>query len=149
MRFVLSLALCSTVFSAAPAVLAEDHPPLAPLAAPSAELPPPAPPRYRSEGMRAAGIVITSFAAASLLAGTAVVGVGIGLGSQPHSEQGSNAGSVLLFAIGPLLGVSSAVLASVGIPLWVIGAKPPRDQAVGLLPAVSVGPTGGTLRWSF
>jgi hypothetical protein len=130
---------------------AEGPPPLAPMASTPQELPPPPPPRHRNEGMRIAGIVLTSVAAAALATGATVVGVEFGTGGH-RDVDGSLEGPLVAGLVGVPIALGSAVLASVGIPLWVAGSRPPASTTAGATwtpPTVAVGPTGGALRWSF
>lgn len=80
---------------------------------------------YRSPGMRIAGIVLTSIASAILAAG--IVGGAATTGG--HGEAVN-----LVFFISGAAG--SVPIAAVGIPLWVVGARP-RETA----PAASLGQT--------
>lgn len=79
--------------------------------------------------MRIAGIVLTSIASAALVSGI------VCQATLPNS------GGVSLVISVPQIGLST-VIAAVGVPLWVVGAKPPE-----VAPAVSIGP--GSLRITF
>ena len=133
---------------------AEEPPPEQPKAGPVkvslqpqyvAPEPPPEPPepQYRHPGMRMAGIVLTSMGIVTLTAG----GVW-GLTALTGENGAGFLGGVLLMM--PL----STVIAAVGVPLWVVGAKPPLPQAATVvpswaLPSVAAGPRQVTLRWTF
>jgi hypothetical protein len=124
----------------------------APSPPPPASEPPPAPrpvaPVYRNGTMRTAGIVLTGIGVALAVAGGAALGWGLaqtgGLGL--NGIGGDLVGSFFLGG--------SAVIAAIGVPLWVIGAKPPQPEAAAAIPAwavpaVGAGPRSVTLRWSF
>lgn len=112
-----------------------------PLATPS-PLPPTAPdaPQRRSTGVMVAGIVLTSVASAALVGGvisTAAFG----------QRTDTGAWSTILVSL-PMIG-GSALLAAVGVPLWVLGASAPGPRSGKALPAVNVGAGSATLRWAF
>jgi hypothetical protein len=85
-------------------------------------LPVEVPSPYRNNAMRIAGIVLTSLASAMVLAGSIVTGLDL------HHGNG-----LATMAAGVPLFVTSTVPASIGIPLWVVGASPPKAApSVGL-----------------
>jgi hypothetical protein len=46
--------------------------------------------------------------------------------------------------------VSGGLLVAVGLPLGIVGAsRKPRENQASVVPQVSVGPTGGSARWTF
>jgi hypothetical protein len=123
----------------APAAHAE--PPLAP--APMLAPAPPAPiSRYRSETMRTTGIVLTSVAIATLVGG----------GAWGLTVLGSENGAGFLGGVMIMMPLS-AVIAAVGVPLWVVGAKPPESSAIRVpawaMPRVVAGPRQALVRWTF
>ncbi|APR78470.1 Hypothetical protein A7982_03817 [Minicystis rosea] len=79
-------------------------------------------PRYRDNGMRIAGIVLTSVASAMLIAGLTVMALDLSGG--PLSDPDFN---VLTVWVGAPLMLGSTVVAGVGVPLWVVGARPPAS----------------------
>ena len=78
--------------------------------------------------MRIAGIVLTSVASAMLVSGLLSKAI-----IPPN-------GTDLIISL-PQIGLST-IIAAIGVPLWVSGAKPPA-----VAPAVSIGP--GSLRITF
>lgn len=113
------------------------------LVAPSARAlePPPAPPPYQSPGMRLAGIVLTSVAAASIVAGSITLAATARASRDDVQAAGVTYGGLALGA-----GVLGAV---VGIPMWVVGSRPPPPTASRLVPTIAIGPGSGVLRWMF
>ena len=108
-------------------------------------------PRYRNNGLRIAGIVLTSVASALLASGLVLI---IADQVTPRTQCqdacgfGTAIGGIFLIPI-------SAGFAGAGIPMWVVGAQPPRQVAqVSAAPwpvpeIVPAGPRGGALRWTF
>jgi hypothetical protein len=142
------LAAAGAVLLTASAAAAQTAPPPAvPAPLLAQELPPPpAPPRYRSNSMRIAGIVLTSIGSAALVSGVAVIAADL-------SGGGEFAGIVSVYFGLPLVGLST-ILAGVGVSLWVVGARPPKPgpgvaAPASLVPTVSPGPRGVALRWAF
>jgi hypothetical protein len=84
------------------------------------------PPRYRNNAMRIAGIVLTSIASAM------VVGAAIGVGVDLATSRSQYAGLRGLIIGGAALG-GSGVFAGVGIPLWVVGARPPEPAGIAIV----------------
>lgn len=99
-------------------------------------------PKYRNNDMRVAGIVLTSLASATLLAGITVTAVDLAKPLSPYSDVSYKGMATVLVGL-PLM-AGSTVLAGIGIPLWKLGAAPPRA-----VPSVGVGPGSTTLRWTF
>jgi hypothetical protein len=130
---------------AAPSARADEPPrPVAPAPVPAP--PPPAAPRMvpASEGKMTTGIVLTVLGGTALLAATAV-GLYVVGGCKGNGD------CTMIYGI--IAGATAApgvVLAAVGIPLWVVGAKQvPAPPAASALPRVTVSPMGGALRWTF
>lgn len=94
----------------------------------------------RSKSMMVAGIVLTSLASGTLIAGaitTAAFASGGG-----YSFLGA-------WVVGvPIIG-GSTIFAGIGIPLWVVGASTPATRRADAIPSVSLGLGSATLRWSF
>ena len=100
-------------------------------------------PRYRNNGMRIAGIVLTSVASAMLVAG--LTAMAIDLSGGPLSDPDFK---VLTVWVGAPLMLGSTVVAGVGIPLWVVGARPPEGAPPPTsAPSVAIGPGGLSLRF--
>ena len=102
-------------------------------------------PEHRNNGMRIAGIVITSLSIAGALAGTGLV---IDAATCTADQCG-------LIAIPAIIGLPISLgLSAIGVPLWVVGTLPPKAPQSAAVPAwvpesVTVGPTSGSLRWTF
>lgn len=107
---------------------------------------------YRNDRMRVAGIVLTSLASVTLVTGVVLFATGGSAGD------GYNTGALVgLVALPP----ASVLFAAVGIPLWVVGALPPKGPTgvPSAAPTVSFGPLaprghqpppwGGSLGWTF
>jgi hypothetical protein len=147
-----ALLLGGALLLSAGAASAQTPAPLAPvpLQAPAPPPPPPsyasqpfAPPRHQSTGTMIAGIVLTSLGSALLVASVSLAACC----NQQDSDGVSLGGTV-----GVILGLSSILPAAVGIPLWVVGARAPPGpvpMSLQVVPAVSGGPGGLTLRWTF
>lgn len=103
--------------------------------------PPPAAQPYQSPSMRIAGIVLTSVAAASVVAGSLTMALTAHASSDAVQNPGVTYGGLAL-GTGVLLGV-------IGVPMWVVGSRPRAPSSSLLQPEIAVGPLGGTLRWSF
>ena len=106
-----------------------------------------APPRYRNPSMRVAGIVLTSIGSAALAAGLIVTTLDLTVWNHNCDEScGLVAGLIGL----PLVG-GSALFAGIGIPLWVVGSRPPAGQAAlpGWVPTPVPARNGAGLRWTF
>jgi hypothetical protein len=156
----LSVLVVAPLSLATGTAFAQGSPPLAPLANPS-EAPPPlaplanpseAPPLRlrRSEGMRTGGIVLTAVASAALAIGTPLFAVGVAGVNQSRLGDSTFIGSTTNVAVGLSMMLGSALLASVGVPLWVVGSRPrsaPVPRAAWTLPALLVSPSGMALRW--
>jgi hypothetical protein len=93
-------------------------------------------PVYQSNATRIVGIVVTSVASTTLVAGLVWVGIDYGRFIPPHADSGVVRGEYTLY-IGLPLALGSLALAGVGVPLWIIGAQPPTSA-----PPVAVGPGG-------
>jgi hypothetical protein len=101
------------------------------------------PPTHQNSGMMIAGIVLTSLGSAMLLATLAMVAC---------CNQQDSDGISIADTLGVIVGLSSILPAAVGIPLWVVGARSPPQSLlvpVQVVPAVSAGPGGVALRWTF
>jgi len=124
------LALAVSALLLAPAARAAD-PPAAP-----------ALPAYQSPGMRIAGIVLTSVAAAGIAAGAVTIALTARAGSEDVRLSGINYGG---------LGIGAGVLFGVtGVPLWVVGSRPPGPPSASLRrPEIAIGPAACSLRWTF
>ncbi|APR78471.1 Hypothetical protein A7982_03818 [Minicystis rosea] len=98
-------------------------------------------PKYRNNGMRVAGIVLTSFASALMAAGLITMAIDLGGGS------GEWRGLVTLVLGVPLMG-GSTIFAGIGIPLWMVGGRPPEGAAPPTSAAsLGIGPGGLALRF--
>lgn len=101
---------------------------------------------HRSPGMMYTGMAVTGLASATLVSGVAIT----------LYDSNFQKGYLAVLVGLPLIG-GSALLAGVGIPLWVVGARSPGGGSaadrelpgVGLVPAVSIGPASYAMRWSF
>lgn len=142
--FALALAFACTSALVAPSpARAEPAPAPAPVLIPA-----PAPllvPAFRpySARMKTAGIVLTIVASSMMATGLTLFAI-----DPPGHWRDSDGLLGFLIAV-PMMGTST-ILASIGVPLWVSGAKAvPAYPAAALVPSVSIGPTSGALRWSF
>jgi hypothetical protein len=105
--------------------------------------------------MRNAGIGLTIAGSVHLGVGLALVGVAVAQASQPCDSGGCadfpNGLAAGIFA-GGFLGVS-VVLAAIGVPLWVVGSRPPEGaQAAGTAPSWARAvprPAANGIGWSF
>ena len=113
----------------------------------------------RSTERRSPAMMITGFSMVGVGVGAVITGAFIYSASQnivyglcvteeqcnstPRSAQAGAAGGIAAM-------VSGGLLIAVGLPLGIVGSarKPRKDQA-SPVPQVSVGPTGGSLRWTF
>jgi hypothetical protein len=134
----------------ASASAAAAEPPLLPLpeSAPLLQ----ATPKYRSRGMMITGIVLTSNGAASLLVGGVLAAVGAAQ-SSGYTGEFPPPGFVASIAGVCGLGVG-ALLTLVGVPLWIVGAQPPKAGVAASIPSwavptVAPGPRSAALRWTF
>jgi hypothetical protein len=93
--------------------------------------------------MRIAGIVIVGFASAALVGGSIIWGLNAG-----HSNAEGPGVAALVIGL-PTIG-GSLVLASVGVPLWVVGARAPKGAVSQPPPTAVLSLSGPTmLRLSF
>jgi len=103
-----------------------------------------APRRPVSAPLVIAGGITAGLGAAGALAGLLLMSVGPSeCAGAPCSNQ--NAGRVTLFVGAPVL--------AAGLVMVIVGIQPAPDAEVTararFVPAVAIGPTGGTLRWTF
>jgi hypothetical protein len=104
--------------------------------------------------MRNTGIAFTAVAVAHLVAGIVTIAV-----AQTPSEQFcpagcDNAPGVFVSIAGIFVVVSSVVYAGIGVPLWVVGARPAPAPSAALAgepsrPRVSIEPSARGLRLAF
>jgi hypothetical protein len=113
--------------------------------------------KHANEGMMIGGIIVTSLAAASIIASIPVFAVG-----NHQASQDPAGGSAVRSAGAPLILVGLAA-AVVGIQLWVSGAKdpsvapvtpdaappPPAPAAAKAIPVITAGLGSASLRWKF
>ena len=93
--------------------------------------------------MRISGILLTSIAGATLVGGVTLVGLVAG---SPHSNPD------IVVAVGVPMLAASTVVAAIGIPLWVVGARRGAPAQAGLFTTVpTLAPTrnGAAVRWAF
>jgi hypothetical protein len=116
--------------------------------------------RYRNNAMRVSGIVLTSIGAALLVGGVVMI-------ATDHSAYPSCTDLCGFSAtMGEIVMLPASVLfAGVGVPLWVVGARPPATAqllppavprvSIARLPGLAPGappraaPAVGTLSWTF
>ncbi len=80
--------------------------------------------------MRNTGIAFTAVAAAHLLAGIAIIAIAETPSEQACPPGCDNAPGVFLAIGGSFVILASVVYAAIGVPLWVVGARPaPRPSA--------------------
>ena len=96
------------------------------------------------------GMALTGLGSAALVGGVTVA-VWAENGAGCSGEECGMSGVYTAFLAVPMI-ASSVVLAGVGVPLWVLGARAPANtttQTSGppLAPAVSIGPRAVALRW--
>jgi hypothetical protein len=101
-------------------------------------------PERRSTGRMVTGIVLTATAAANLAGGGALAFASATTCNSEYCGFGILGGGAAM-ALG-------GVLAAIGIPLWVSGARPAspgEDARTTAVPTLAVGPKRVTLGWSF
>lgn len=98
------------------------------------------PPVRRSTGMMVAGMILTGVGSVALLAGVAFTGL--------FASAGGDSGLGIVLIGMPLI-AGSTVFAGIGIPLWVVGARPAEPALEAAIPSLSVGPGSASLRWTF
>ena len=102
-------------------------------------------PKYRNNAMRIAGIVLTSFASALMASGLAAMAIDLSGGNGGGDT--SSKGLVSLLIGVPLMG-GSTIFAGIGIPLWMVGGRPPEGAPPPTqAPSVGLGPGGLSLRF--
>ena len=157
-----STLLASTSLSARPAFAEPPPAPLAPSAAPPSYPPAPAAPwaaplagtQRRSSGAMIGGILLTSLGAVGMASGSAIYAEAAG-GCSTNFDNGFGE-TICSDSEGKLVGMTvlltSAVVAAVGVPLWIYGAEkiavPSSEQPIREV-SVRVGPTSATLHVSF
>jgi hypothetical protein len=119
----------------------------APATPPMPPTPPMLPPTVRrvdaSEPRKITGMVLSFIGAFHGFAGTVVFGTFAGL------DAGSGFGFALGLVIGgPLMG-EGLILSSIGIPLWVTGARTVEKVDSAFVPSVDLGPGAATATWRF
>jgi hypothetical protein len=102
--------------------------------------PAPASPRYRSPAMRTSGMVLTAIASAHLVAGFSLMGAATQFGQIDHGGGGPFPRKTVTAITGIGFLAVSGVLYIIGVPLWVVGAKPPEGPVASERPG---------LRWAF
>ncbi len=96
---------------------------------------------YESASSMYTGIALTS---------TGIVGLGVGSAVFSSMSQPGDLSAIGATVVASTILIPSSILLHIGIPLWAFGAsEPDRAEQATALPEVSVGPTGGSLRWSF
>lgn len=98
------------------------------------------------------GMALTGLGSAALVGGVTVVAVSLGHDDcGPEGECTMNAAMTTVFLGFPLIG-GSVLLAGVGVPLWVLGARAPTDEAAeqgarSAIPTVTIGAGSAALSW--
>ncbi len=129
------------------ALLAVGAATLSPRSAAAEEPLPSEPPRsapvddHESAPMMYAGMALT-------ITGTAGLAVGTGVFAVLSQESGDFAGLGAALIGGAIL-IPSTVLVHIGIPLWAVGGAQPGQARPSGVPEWSLGPSGGSLTWSF
>jgi hypothetical protein len=124
---------------AAPAAAPPAAPAAAPTAAPAAAATPPAAPK-RDIGLVIGGVLMLAFGTPSLAAGTALAATchGSATGCSTKVDE------IVALTLG------GAALFAGGIVTTIAGVRPPSDKAAARwAPSVALGPTGGSLSWTF
>jgi hypothetical protein len=104
--------------------------------------------QLHSTPMTVTGVVMLGVGGLAVVAGTTTLYLALLDATPMMGVSSSNADSKAI-AGGIVTGVGEALIIA-GVPLTVVGSRSvPRDSASSPNPTVSIGPTGGSLTWSF